>query len=118
VTARCHVPKGTVPARRWGRLQFCELRMARGCCNYPPSNRVVSREQGNLPIAEHVLSVLTNRERQIMRLVSEGLSNKEIGRRLSITDGTMKVHLHHIFQKLDVSNRSARGARHLDRAEL
>jgi len=49
---------------------------------------------------------LTDRERQIMRLVSEGLSNKEIARRLNITDGTIKVHLHHIFQKLEVSNRT------------
>ena len=53
-----------------------------------------------------MLTVLTDRERQIMRLVSEGLSNKEIGRRLNITDGTIKVHLHHIFQKLEISNRT------------
>jgi two-component system nitrate/nitrite response regulator NarL len=38
-------------------------------------------------------TALTRRERQIMRLVSEGLSNKEIGRRLNVRDGTMKVHL-------------------------
>ena len=50
---------------------------------------------------------LTNRERQIIRLVSEGLSNKEIARRLKITNGTIKVHLHNIFQKLDVSKRTA-----------
>ncbi|MET4120506.1 two-component system nitrate/nitrite response regulator NarL [Bradyrhizobium sp. JR4.1] len=53
---------------------------------------------------------LTDRERQIMRLVSEGLSNKEIGRFLNITDGTIKVHLHHIFQKLDISNRTVLAA--------
>lgn len=53
---------------------------------------------------------LTGRERQIMRLVSEGLSNKEIGRFLNITDGTIKVHLHHIFQKLDISNRTVLAA--------
>ena len=45
-----------------------------------------------------------------MRLVSEGLSNKEIGRRLNITDGTIKVHLHHIFQKLEISNRTVLAA--------
>ena len=50
--------------------------------------------------------MLTDRERQIMRLVSEGLSNKEIGRRLNITDGTIKVHLHNIFQKLEINNRT------------
>jgi two-component system nitrate/nitrite response regulator NarL len=43
-------------------------------------------------------------------LVSEGLSNKEIGRRLNIADGTIKVHLHHIFQKLEISNRTVLAA--------
>ena len=49
---------------------------------------------------------LTHRERQILRLVSEGLSNKEIGRRLKVTDGKIKVYLHNIFEKLRVSNRT------------
>lgn len=56
------------------------------------------------------VSALTDREYQIMRLVSEGLSNKEIGRRLNLSDGTIKVHLHHIFQKLEVGNRTALAA--------
>lgn len=56
--------------------------------------------------ADNALAVLTDRERQIMRLVSEGLSNKQIGRRLNTADGTVKVHLHHIFQKLEISNRT------------
>jgi two-component system nitrate/nitrite response regulator NarL len=43
-------------------------------------------------------------------LVSEGLSNKEIGRRLNICDGTIKVHLHHIYEKLEISNRTALAA--------
>src|SRR5713101_1414866 len=66
----------------------------------PPSEQTGPREQRNVANTENVLSVLTDRERQIMRLVSEGLSNKEIGRRLNIVDGTIKVHLHNIFQKL------------------
>ena len=57
-----------------------------------------------------MLTVLTDRERQIMSLVSEGLSNKEIGRRLNIADGTIKVHLHHIYQKLEISNRTVLAA--------
>jgi two-component system, NarL family, nitrate/nitrite response regulator NarL len=52
-------------------------------------------------------TALTQRERQIVRLVCEGLSNKEVGQRLNITDGTIKVHLHKIFEKLRVSNRTA-----------
>jgi two-component system nitrate/nitrite response regulator NarL len=42
--------------------------------------------------------------------VSEGLSNKEIGRRLNISDGTIKVHLHHIYEKLEIRNRTALAA--------
>jgi two-component system, NarL family, nitrate/nitrite response regulator NarL len=60
--------------------------------------------------AERAVLAVTDRERQIMRLVCQGLSNKEIGRRLNITDGTIKVHLHHIFQKLEVCNRTALAA--------
>ena len=63
--------------------------------------------------AEKAITALTDRERQILRLVSEGLSNKEIGRRLKITDGTITVHLHHIFEKLQVSNRTALAAVYL-----
>ncbi|GMO46268.1 MULTISPECIES: response regulator transcription factor [Bradyrhizobium] len=64
------------------------------------------------------LTQLTDRERQIMRLVSEGLSNKEIGRRLNLADGTIKVHLHHIFQKLEISNRTVLAALAISRSEL
>jgi DNA-binding NarL/FixJ family response regulator len=69
-----------------------------------PSSDQVCRELG--AVAETDPNVLTGRERQIMRLVSEGLSNKVIARRLNITDGTIKVHLHNIFQKLEISNRT------------
>jgi RNA polymerase sigma factor (sigma-70 family) len=72
-----------------------------------PSNEAVSRVQS--AIADRTV-ILTERERQIMRLVSEGLSNKEIGRRLNISDGTIKVHLHHVFQKLDINNRTVLAA--------
>ena len=64
--------------------------------------------------AKKTIKALSNRERQIMRLVSEGLSNKEIGRRLKITDGTIKVHLNHIFQKLVIGNRTALAALYLN----
>ena len=76
----------------------------------PSSDRAVPLERANVAIAENVLTMMTDRERQIMSLVSEGLSNKEIGRRLNIADGTIKVHLHHIYQKLEISNRTVLAA--------
>ena len=57
--------------------------------------------------SEKALVVLTERERQIANLVSAGLSNKEIGRQLNLTAGTIKVHLHNIFSKLAINNRTA-----------
>jgi two-component system nitrate/nitrite response regulator NarL len=74
----------------------------------PTVDQAVPREQSAM--TENAMVVLTDRERQIMKLVSEGLSNKEIGRRLKISDGTIKVHLHHIFQKLEISNRTVLAA--------
>jgi two-component system nitrate/nitrite response regulator NarL len=74
----------------------------------PAADQEVLWEQSE--ITENALTVLTDRERQVMRLVSEGLSNKEIGRRLNLSEGTIKVHLHHIFQKLEISNRTVLAA--------
>jgi two-component system, NarL family, nitrate/nitrite response regulator NarL len=54
--------------------------------------------------------VLTRRERQIADLVSEGLSNKEIGRRLGLSAGTIRVHLHRTYQKLAINNRTTLAA--------
>ena len=56
---------------------------------------------------EHRGDVLTAREREIVDLISRGLSNKEVARQLSLEEGTVKVHLHNIYTKLEVSNRIA-----------
>jgi two-component system, NarL family, nitrate/nitrite response regulator NarL len=81
-----------------------------------PFSDQVSREQS--AVTEKALTVLTDREHQIMRLVSEGLSNKAIGRRLNISDGTIKVHLHHIYQKLEISNRTVLAALAISQNEI
>ena len=59
-------------------------------------------------------ATLTEREHQIGALVSEGLSNKQIGRRLNLSEGTIKVHLHNIYQKLTITNRTELAARWLE----
>jgi two-component system, NarL family, nitrate/nitrite response regulator NarL len=51
---------------------------------------------------------LTSREREIVLLLAlGGLSNKEVGRRLNLSEGTVKVHLHNVYSKLGVKNRTA-----------
>jgi len=49
---------------------------------------------------------LTTRERQVILVLSQGKTNKEIAERLRLTEGTVKVHLHHIYRKLGVANRT------------
>ncbi|HEY2989087.1 MAG TPA: response regulator transcription factor [Candidatus Binatia bacterium] len=48
---------------------------------------------------------LTKREVEILRLVAEGLTNEEIGKRIFISEKTVKTHLTNIFDKLKVNNR-------------
>jgi DNA-binding NarL/FixJ family response regulator len=50
-------------------------------------------------------NALTRREAEILQLVAAGLSNKEIAGRLTITEGTVKNHVHHALEKLHLTNR-------------
>ena len=51
--------------------------------------------------------VLTAREYEIARLVAQGLSNKHIARALAISEGTVKIHLHNMYEKLGGANRTS-----------
>ena len=55
--------------------------------------------------AEKSPDTLTPREVEIVRMVSQGLRNKAIAERLSISEGTVKVHLHNIYEKMGVDGR-------------
>ena len=57
------------------------------------------------------LSTLTDREREVLELLAQGLTNKEIAERLVITTNTVKRHLKAIFEKLNVHTRSAATAK-------
>lgn len=62
---------------------------------------MLRREAGGRALAGY----LTPREIEIVRMVGEGLRNKEIAHRLTLTEGTVKVHLHNIYVKLDLDGR-------------
>ena len=49
--------------------------------------------------------LLTAREREIVRMIAEGLRNKAIAERLSISEGTVKIHLHNVYEKLGLDGR-------------
>jgi DNA-binding NarL/FixJ family response regulator len=63
--------------------------------------KVVRRETGTRRVA----SILTPRELEIVRMVATGLRNKEIASRLTISEGTVKIHLHNTYEKLKVDGR-------------
>jgi two-component system, NarL family, nitrate/nitrite response regulator NarL len=55
----------------------------------------------------HPHGALTKREQQVADLVCRGLSNKVVARKLSLSEGTVKMHIHRVFRKLCIRNRSA-----------
>jgi DNA-binding NarL/FixJ family response regulator len=58
-------------------------------------------------LAEHTPRVaLTPRETEVLQLVAKGLSNPDIGRAIGRTEGTVKVHVKNILQKLEVNDRT------------
>jgi len=50
--------------------------------------------------------MLTDRQQQVATLVCNGLSNKLIARKLGVSEGTVKIHLHAVYRKLDVGSRT------------
>ena len=59
------------------------------------------------PVGEHKASeLLTERESEILKLVTSGMSNKEIAEKLFLSQRTIKAHLTNIFNKLNVASRS------------
>jgi DNA-binding NarL/FixJ family response regulator len=57
------------------------------------------------PTPPKELDDLTERELEVLHLVARGLSNTEIGQELYISETTVKTHVTHIFQKLDLRDR-------------
>ena len=64
---------------------------------------VLQREQAVASLS----STLTPREVEVTRMVASGMRNKEIASRLEITEGTVKFHLHSIYEKLQIDGRYA-----------
>jgi len=57
------------------------------------------------PQMDESIKALTKREMEILRLVAEGLTNEELGKKIFISEKTVKTHLTNIFDKLKVNNR-------------
>ncbi|HUR79516.1 MAG TPA: response regulator transcription factor [Thermoanaerobaculia bacterium] len=65
----------------------------------------VGRTMEKLLRYQKARDLLTPREVEIVRMVASGLVNREIGEKLFITEGTVKTHLHSVYEKLGVKGR-------------
>jgi DNA-binding CsgD family transcriptional regulator len=74
-------------------------------------HRLVVRRVGDVLLVQEDVASLTRREREILGLVAEGRSNAEIAAGLWISPGTVRNHLHHVYEKLGVGSRTAAVAR-------
>jgi two-component system NarL family response regulator len=70
-----------------------------GCPAFP--RRIAERLSG-----DRMTAGLSRRERQVLELVAKGLTNKEVANTLQISQFTVRNHLNHITEKLDVSDRT------------
>lgn len=66
-------------------------------------DKMIRREDGEREVG----AILTAREIEVMRLVAKGMRNKDIAKGLSITEGTVKIHLHNTYEKLNLDGRLA-----------
>jgi two-component system nitrate/nitrite response regulator NarL len=66
----------------------------------------VQRQEVKNQLSQSRLSSLTQREIELLRLVQNSRSNKEIAYALNLSEGTVKVHLNNMFRKLGVSSRA------------
>jgi two-component system nitrate/nitrite response regulator NarP len=64
------------------------------------------QEEAARPVAARDRSLLSPRETELVQLVRQGLRNRDIADRLGITEGTVKVYLHSVFEKTGVANRT------------
>jgi DNA-binding CsgD family transcriptional regulator len=81
----------------------------------PEAVAYASRARGERKRPSMGWDSLTPTERQVVALVAAGMTNPDIGRRLFITTGTVKVHLHNIFGKLGITRRAELAARATER---
>ncbi|MDZ7959855.1 MAG: response regulator transcription factor [Aulosira sp. DedQUE10] len=67
-----------------------------------PASESVTQEK----TPQQNLSGITNREQDVLRLISMGATNREIAEKLYISEGTVKTHVTHLFHRLNLTNRS------------
>ncbi|MFH1804328.1 MAG: response regulator transcription factor [Pseudomonadota bacterium] len=109
-----HGASGYLPKTLSGKSLISALRLVMSGEKYIPS-ALLEDDGGTIRPGEidldgltpdNPLRRLTNREREVLALLTKGLSNKEIAKQLSVREITVKVHLTGIFKKLGAANRT------------
>lgn len=95
-----HVILSTAHGACWIDPKIARIVMNQLQTNEPSRSRTDAGESG-------MLAMLTEREIEVLRLVTQGLNNAEISDKLCISMNTVKTHLKNIFQKLEVEDRTA-----------
>jgi DNA-binding NarL/FixJ family response regulator len=76
---------------------------------------VLGNMTGNPPHLSHLPSVqLSPREREVLQLLAQGLTNREIAHTLTVSTSTIKIHVEHILMKLDVADRTQAAVRAIE----
>jgi DNA-binding NarL/FixJ family response regulator len=70
------------------------------------ANRAMAKLVRREAKGREIATLLTPREIDVVRRVAKGATNKEIGAELFIADGTVKIHLHNIYEKLKINRRA------------
>lgn len=74
----------------------------RGVQISPPTGTLRSQHS----TLSHLIEPLSDREREVLRLISDGLAHQEIAAKLIVGLGTIKTHINNIYRKLDVNSRT------------
>ncbi|KZB61038.1 LuxR family transcriptional regulator [Thalassospira lucentensis] len=109
-----HGASGYLPKTLSGKSLINALRLILSGEKYIPSALLEDDGSNSRPgeidldglAPDNPLRQLTNREREVLALLTKGLSNKEIAKQLTVREITVKVHLTGIFKKLGAANRT------------
>lgn len=104
-----HGAAGVIPKTLGSKAMLSALKLVLAGETYIPS--IVAREGESAadmeqPAGEGPIQGLTAREREVLKLLVAGLTNKEIGKKLGIQEVTVKLHLRGIFRKFRVNSRT------------
>jgi DNA-binding CsgD family transcriptional regulator len=89
----------------YGDLQTLHLVPQEPARSIAPSFNAALTGTAPLPVSDGL--ALSPRQREVLRLIVEGLPNKEIARRLNLAVGTVKIHVAVLFHKMNVTSRTA-----------